>query len=31
VPDLENLVSGLSPETRRKVLGDNVRRVYGIP
>jgi predicted TIM-barrel fold metal-dependent hydrolase len=30
VPDLENLVSGLSPETRRKVLGDNVRRVYGL-
>jgi len=28
VPDLENLVANLSAETRRKVLGDNVRRIY---
>ena len=28
VPDLENLVARLSPETRAKVLGGNVRRVY---
>jgi predicted TIM-barrel fold metal-dependent hydrolase len=28
VPDLENLVAHLSPETRAKVLGGNVRRIY---
>jgi len=28
VPDLEQLVAKLSPETRRKVLGENVRRIY---
>jgi predicted TIM-barrel fold metal-dependent hydrolase len=28
VPDLENLVARLSPDTRAKVLGGNVRRIY---
>ncbi|HEU4429499.1 MAG TPA: amidohydrolase family protein [Myxococcota bacterium] len=30
VPDLEKLVARLSPETRRKVLGENVRRIYNL-
>ena len=30
VPALERMVADLSPETRAAVLGDNVRRIYGL-